>query len=536
MGTTPGPSVCEYHMPVILRYLLVIAFWPGLWAATSASVSIGITNDDADAVVAAGVFRVLPPSGNPQDNWPSVPEGYGTHQVSLLVRRSGGTSGTVTVMYATSSSNATAGVDYLGATGVLTWANGDATDRLITVTLLGDTTPENSEYIDITLSNPSGGAIIGSPGGTIVLQNDDGPVPPVIGPGHIVASTGYEATYASEGDVGSTNAVVTFQRLNGSTGAVSVDYHMDGYGAVDGVDFVATTGTLTWPAGDASPKSVLVSVIGDTVWEQGDSVVVWLTNPTGGVTAVSGATLMIVDDDPATTIAGGILSCDARGYNVSEGDTGTSPMTCWVSRSGGSSGTVACSYTTVASTATAGVDFLATSGTLTWGPGDTAPKAITLSAIGDTAWENTEWFSLQLSAATGGATIAALPVLMPSFVGPVTITGYRGVAHRSYVQTVGPSRTYALTALPAGLSLNPFTGIITGTPTATGTTTAIVTATTELGTATTIVTFTITEPPVDGGTGSPADGSGGGGCGAGTLAGLLVAVGSLGFRRRRLGR
>ena len=93
---------------------------------------------------------------------------------------------------------------------------------------------------------------------------------------------------------------------------------------------------------------------------------------------------------------------------VVEGNTGTTPMTFGVTLSSPSTTTVTVAYATSTSKgtgkATAGADYLSTSGTLTFAPGETA-KTITVSVVGDTAQELDETFLVTL-ASPSGATLA----------------------------------------------------------------------------------------------------------------------------------
>ncbi|MDT5014654.1 MAG: hypothetical protein QOD39_814 [Mycobacterium sp.] len=74
----------------------------------------------------------------------------------------------VTVNYATSNGSATAGSDYVAATGSVTFAPGE-TSKTVTVVVLGDAAAEGSENFTVLLSNPVGATIVdGSGRGTIV--------------------------------------------------------------------------------------------------------------------------------------------------------------------------------------------------------------------------------------------------------------------------------------------------------------------------------------------------------------------------------
>jgi hypothetical protein len=64
------------------------------------------------------------------------------------------------VNYATANLTATAGLDYVATNGTLSFAQGEMT-KTITVPILYDTLPEADEQFKVTLSNPTGGAVLG---------------------------------------------------------------------------------------------------------------------------------------------------------------------------------------------------------------------------------------------------------------------------------------------------------------------------------------------------------------------------------------
>jgi hypothetical protein len=68
-------------------------------------------------------------------------------------------------------------------------------------------------------------------------------------------------------------------------------------------------------------------------------------------------------------------------------------------------------YATVSGTATAGSDFDATSGTVTWDDGESTLKMITVPIRNDNDSEGDERFTIQLSNPTGGATLGANSVM-----------------------------------------------------------------------------------------------------------------------------
>ena len=105
----------------------------------------------------------------------------------------------------------------------------------------------------------------------------------------------------------------------------------------------------------------------------------------------------IVDNDPTPSLS-------INSVSVQEGDSGTRNATLTVSLSAASGKQVTVNYATANGTATAGSDYTAASGTLTFQPGTTT-QTINVPVIGDTASEGNETVLVNLSNPTN-ATIA----------------------------------------------------------------------------------------------------------------------------------
>ena len=82
-----------------------------------------------------------------------------------------------------------------------------------------------------------------------------------------------------------------------------------------------------------------------------------------------------------------------------------SALTFTVSRTGSTTGSNAVTYATANATATAGSDYTAVSGVLNFAAGETS-KPVVVQSLTDTLAEATETFTVNLSGATGGATIS----------------------------------------------------------------------------------------------------------------------------------
>jgi surface-anchored protein len=103
----------------------------------------------------------------------TVNEAAGT--ATITVSRGFGSDGPVTVDYATSDGTAQAGVDYTATSGTLSFADGE-TSKTITIPILVDGFVENNETINLTLSNPTGGAELGMPNTAVLTINEDNDV------------------------------------------------------------------------------------------------------------------------------------------------------------------------------------------------------------------------------------------------------------------------------------------------------------------------------------------------------------------------
>ena len=326
---------------------------------------------------------------------------------TITVTRSGDTTGESSVSYATSNGTATGGatcetgVDYVTTNGTINFAGGE-TSKTFNVQLCSDAIVKGDETINLTLSSPAG-ATLGTPSTSVLtITNVNAPVA-----GTLALSA---ATY-TVGEAGSSVAV-TINRTGGSDGEVSVNFGFTdgtatgGSSCAAGVDYNNTGGSVTFATGQTS-QSFNVTICNDTLVEGNETFTITLSGATGGATigTPSSAVVTITDDDVAQP---GTLAFSSATYTVSESG-GTATVT--VNRTGGSDGSVTVDFATVAGgTATggascdAGIDYLNTSGTLTFAGGVTS-QTFTVTICPDATPKANETINLMLSNATGGATV-----------------------------------------------------------------------------------------------------------------------------------
>ena len=360
---------------------------------TTAAATGTIVNDDASSSLAIAATDASKAEGN-----------TGSTPFTFTVTRSGDTSGASSVTYTVTGSgaNAATAADFTGAalpTGTVSFAAGE-TSKLVTINVAGDTTAEANEGFTVTLSAPSAGTTITTAAATGTIVNDDAS-----------SSLAIAATDASkaEGNTGSTPFTFTVTRSGDTTGASSATYTVTGSGAnaATAADFTGAalpTGTVSFAAGETS-KLVTINVAGDTTAEANEGFTVTLSAPSAGTTiTTAAATGTIVNDDASSSLA--IAATDA---SKAEGNTGSTPFTFTVTRSGDTTGASSATYTVTGSgaNAAAAADFTGAAlptGTVSFAAGETS-KLVTINVAGDTTAEANEGFTVTLSAPSAGTTI-----------------------------------------------------------------------------------------------------------------------------------
>jgi len=324
--------------------------------------------------------------------------------LTVSVDRVKGSSGSISVAYATSNGTAIGGTDFTAASGTLEWADGDAQPKTFSVAVSNAKPFSGTKAFVVALSDPKSGAALGSPSSAAVTIDGDASAPA----GSLNLSAANSTVSQAAGSV-----TVIVDRSGGANGAVSVAYSTSNGTAVAGTNYTATSGTLTWADGDAAPKSFVVAISNTTPFAGAKSFTVALSDPSGGATISSPGSASVTINGDATA-AVGALELSAASFSVSQG---AGSVAVSVTRSGGSSGAVSVAYATSSGTAVSGKDFTASSGTLSWAQGDAAAKTFSVPISNATPFAGAKSFTVTLSGATGGATLASPSSAIVSITG-----------------------------------------------------------------------------------------------------------------------
>lgn len=307
----------------------------------------------------------------------------------ITVTRTGGRASDVAVDFAVVAEGGTADgeSDYISTNGTLVFGAG-VTRLSFVVPIRDDAMVEENETIALRLSNPTGGATLGtrSEATVTILDND------VAGAFRFSAQT-YRAS--ETGGV----ATITVSRSGGKASA-RVDYATADGTAMAGVDYTSVSGTLLFGSNEVT-KTFTVPILDDALPDGNGTVLLSLSNPDNGGRLITptNAVLTILDDELGVQFA-------TASYVVSEGARSVAVT---VVRAGISATPFTVHYATADGTALAGSDYTAKSGTLTFGPGSTT-QTILIPIRNDTTAEEAETFTVTLSNPSGAAQLGSRSV------------------------------------------------------------------------------------------------------------------------------
>ncbi len=234
-----------------------------------------------------------------------------------------------------------------------------------------------------------------------VLENVEPPIPPNYGKVGII-------TPNIVVDENLVTTIIQVERFEGSDGSVSVAYGCADGTAKAGIDYVNSSGVLSWQPNELGIKNITVSIIDDSIYENNETknFSVNLSNPIGGVVLENSVINIGIKDNEVAPppVNNGQVRINNTVVNVSE-NVGT--VTIQAERFNGSDGAVSVNFATINGTAQAGIDYVNMIGTLNWNATEIGVKNIIVPINDDLIFENNETknFTVNLSNPTGGLII-----------------------------------------------------------------------------------------------------------------------------------
>jgi hypothetical protein len=279
--------------------------------------------------------------------------------ITLIVTRTDGNSGEVSVQYQITEESTATSSDYTGGSGTLTWIDGDDSDKSLTIQVIEDDEVEETESIQLTLFNPTGEAMLGSPAQAMVKISDND---------------------ESKAEASKAEALDSEKTEESKASALDTE-------ALDAENTKASALDIEAPKADALGSSTNAKA--EALDSETQDV---LDSAKANATAKNASTTSIVQF--ATTL-----------YTASEGEKAT--LT--VERTGLNQGEISVqTIVTGASTAMFGDDYTGGNGKLTWTKGDMQPKTFTVTLVEDEEVESSETVGLMLVNTAGPATLGPL--------------------------------------------------------------------------------------------------------------------------------
>ncbi len=348
----------------------------------------------------------------------------GTTNAVFTVTLSSASAQTVKVNYLfhpgplTSTATAVKGVDFEPVVDTVTFLPGE-TSKPINIPVKGDLIDEFDQFFFIALTTPVNALISDGKGIGTIVDND---APPTISVNDVSVVEGTQ-----------TQSTATFAVTLSSVSEkpVSVQFGYEAGTATNNVDYVTFSGlgTLEFEPGQTT-KNPAASITQDNIFEPAETFFINLSNPTNATIADGQGQATITNDDPLPAIAVAAQTIRVEG---AQGTSGNASIE--VRLSNPSFQTITVAFATANGTATAGSDYVATSGTVTFNPGETV-KTISVEVTGDNVDEINEIFLINLTNPTN-ATIGAAQgsVLIQDDDGPALSIGNASVNEGNIVFT-----------------------------------------------------------------------------------------------------
>jgi len=329
----------------------------------------GVTTSVSTITTNGALTEAEPTTYTLTSDSPSITEGdTGTKTLVYTLNLDKAATEDLNVNYETlTTGTATAGDDFVKTAGTVSFAKGQQT-ATVNVTVNNDTTYENSGDPETVVVKFSGSSLVADVTATgSIKENDSVPV--------VVTPTTYTLTSDSpsitEGDTGTKTLAFTITLDQAATEETTVNYETLTTGtATAGDDFVVAASQVTFAKGQKT-AIVNVTVNNDTTYENsGDAETVVVKFSGSQLVADVTATGSIKENDSAPVVVPTTYTLTSDSPSITEGDTGTKTLVYTLNLDKAAEEVLNVNYETLTTgTATAGDDFVATSGQATFAKG-----------------------------------------------------------------------------------------------------------------------------------------------------------------------
>lgn len=311
----------------------------------------------------------------------------GTPGAFTIARAGGDPQQSLTVDYALAG-RAVHGIDYRRLDGRAVIPAGVMSTR-VEIWPIDDTVDEGTQDVICMLRSSTNYIVGGTGTATVNITDNDASQVYV----KLTASAGTEPASGSA-------TAITFQIIRPASGsAITVNYAISGT-ATSGTDFTALPGTIAFASADTT-KSINVLALADTLLEDAETVTLTLLPGTGYTLLASqpnSATGFILDGDQPTvsvSVADTSSSFTTTGTETSTG----SALRFIVARKVATTSDLVVNYT-MSGTATEGVDYTGTTGSVTIAS-NTTSAYVAITAVNDTLPEGVESIIMNLTPSPG---------------------------------------------------------------------------------------------------------------------------------------
>ena len=337
---------------------------------------------------------------------PSYTAAVNQSNAVISVVLTGTPSASVSVDFATSDGTATAGVHYVATAGTLMFPVG-VFSNTFNVPLLNNGIAQSTQTVNLALSLPSTPATLRSPSNAVLT---------------IINTSTQGVQFAQSTftvNQGESNAVITLVRTGGASGTGTVFFSTSDGSAKTGINYTATSGTISFTNG-ISTNTVTIPILPGDPLSTNQTVNLTLSNPNGVVVGPQfTAVLTIVATGPT------VMQFSRPTYDFHR-RIGKATLT--VIRFGSSAATASVNFATSDGTAVNGVDYQGVSGTLVFPAGIEAANII-FPFVKSNAFQSNKTVLATLSSPVGGTLgtqVTALVTIVNDRPQTVTFTNNAG--------------------------------------------------------------------------------------------------------------